>query len=161
MNHVKSLLSLFAVAALCQISTVDSFYITSIAVTGGLATGLALVGGIVLLKSAALIAANGFRGKRSTFEQDEIDKAFAAIAAEEPEQCYRRLICALATGDIPKTDNDVIMKLFETEDVDIDSPAFDFYAAVKVGRKSKSAKACEVRYSCPLTSVQIASLVVD
>jgi hypothetical protein len=139
-------------------------------------TGLALVGGIVLLKAVALagiaIASSNrggsrssrgfgglFRGKRSALDKTAYE--FAAIAQLEPEQCYRRLICDLATGQMPKTDNDVILSLFNQEDsLDISSPIFEFSVAAELGKHTRDIKSCEVRYSCPVSGAQLLEATV-
>jgi len=119
-----------------------------------------ILGGAVLLKGAVLAtlaasAANqAARGKRDVLEMNQADLALTAIAANEPAQCYRRLVCELATGQLERTSGDVILKLFSQE-VDASSPRFDFVTAAKIGKQLKNVDACEIRYSCPLTGSQI------
>ena len=131
---------------------------TTIALTGGTATGLALAGGAVLIKAAALAAIAGSRSKRSTEEVDQ-DAAFAVIAKVEPEACYRRLICDLATGKMPRSDKDIILSLFDKEETSAASPKFEFAVAAKLGKHLKNVQACELRYSCPVSSEEIAKLI--
>ena len=77
---------------------------------------------------------------------------FAAIAQIEPQQCYRRLICDLATGQMPPSDNDVILSLFEdAAALDVTSPVFEFAVAAEVGRHVRDISVCELRYSCSVT----------
>lgn len=127
-------------------------------VTGFLTPAGAVVlgGGALLLKGAALAAiANDFgRRKRSTDENTKVDMMVASIESNDPDQCYRRLVCDLATGSLPKSDADVIVSLFERK-VDADSPRFDLYTAAKIGKQLKDIAFCEYRYSCPLTGSQI------
>jgi len=127
----------------------------------GLGAGAAIIlGGGVLLKGAVLAtlaasAANqASRGKRDVLEMNQADLALAAVAANEPFQCYRRLVCELATGKLERTSGDVILKLFSQE-VDASSPRFDFVTAAKIGKQLKNIDVCEIRYSCPLTGAQI------
>jgi hypothetical protein len=42
--------------------------------------------------------------------------------------------------------------------VNIESPEFEFSNAAKLGSALKNVKACEVRYSCPLSSREIEKL---
>merc|ERR1712083_531851 len=88
---------------------------------------------------------------------DETDSAFAVLAAQEPAQCYRRLICDLATGTLEKSENDVIVSLFN-KDVGIESHKFEFATAAKLGKQAKSVQKCELRYNCPLSGEQIQKL---
>merc|ERR1711936_869183 len=79
------------------------------ATTTAAGTTLALTGGLVALKVLAL-AALAARSKRAAEPEninDTSDAAFALIANQEPAQCYRRLICDLATGAFPASENDV------------------------------------------------------
>ena len=122
------------------------------------ATGAALLGGAALLKAAALVtAANELRGKRSAEEEEtEVELAVASIAANEPQQCYRRLICDLATGAM-NSENEIIVSLFDKE-VSPKSPSFDFVTAAKIGKHFRNVQYCEYRFSCPLTGAQIDKL---
>ena len=75
--------------------------------------------------------------------------------AQEPAQCYRRLICDMAAGAIPDSDN--ILSLFN-EDTEVISPKFEYTTAAKVGKIVKNSGVCELRYSCPLNTQEIAKL---
>merc|ERR1719444_784157 len=129
-----------SVAVLALTSVAEATFVigTTAAATAGTATtlssasvaSLGLLGGVVLLKGLVL-------------------------AASEPAQCYRRLICDLAAGAIP--DNDKILSLFTNEASPV-TAKFDFVTASKVGKIAKSAQMCEVRYSCPLSTVEIGKL---
>ena len=126
--------------------------------TAGTASALALTGGLVLLKGlalGALLLASRNRSRRSPIQVD--DSAFGILASTEPAQCYRRLICDLATGTMPKSENDVIVSLFNKEAA-LDSPKFEFATAAKLGKQVKNVQVCEVRYSCPLSGEQIQNL---
>merc|ERR1712018_996896 len=130
----------------------------------GVATAAAAVasanvlGGVILLKGLAVgalaLAAASNRGKRAA---DDNDAAFIVLANAEPAQCYHRLICDLATGAMPKSENDIILNLFN-KDVSAESPKFGFNAAAKLGKKVKSTQVCEIRFSCPLSSSDIQKL---
>jgi len=117
-------------------------------------TVTAIAGGAITLKALGLLLGSGAtRGKRSAEEQDGL--TFAFIAQSEPQACYRRLICDLATGQLPKSENDVIVKLFDGKKADVTSAKFDFDTAAEVGKALKNVDACEIRYSCPFKGDQI------
>jgi hypothetical protein len=130
---------------------------TTIAFSGGSAAALGLLGGAVLLKGlvlgAALLASRK-RGRRDV-EDTETEAAFAILTNTEPAQCYRRLICDLAAGAVP--DNDKILSLFN-DDVSPLSTKFEYSTAAKVGKMVRNANLCEVRYSCPLSTMEIQKL---
>ena len=123
---------------------------TATTLTASTVTTLGLLGGVALLKGL-LIGSLAARAKRSA-ESSE-DAAYAVLTNGEPDQCYRRLICVLAAGAIP--DNDKLLRLFNTE-VSPVSPKFEYVTAAKVGKIVKNADSCEVRYSCPLNTTEIA-----
>ena len=131
-------------------------------VIGGASAGTtaAVLGGALLIKGLALGAvalAAASRNRRAALEIDSGDAAFLTLAQAEPAQCYRRFICDLATGEMPKSDNDIITKLFD-KDTPIESPKFEFATAAKLGKTVQKVQACELRYSCPLTGAQIQGL---
>lgn len=167
------------VAALCNIGADALFFtgatasggaLTLTATSGGAAAGLALAGGLVLIKAAAIAAfaiANSrnnrggssrrFRGKRAADEVNE-DAAFALIAQVEPEQCYRRLICDLATGQTKSESAPLLVNLF-SNNVAISSPKFEFTTAARLGQQLKSIDTCELRYSCSISGEDLAKLL--
>lgn len=119
-------------------------------------SGLLLGAGIIGLKALAVASVLGnSRGKRSTDE--ESDLAFVPIAATEPAACYKRFICDLATGSVPKSENDVILALFN-KPTSAASTKFAFAEAANLGKISRQVRTCEVRYSCPLSGAQISKL---
>ena len=150
-----------AVALMAFAAAADAtFVFTTAAATAGTATtissasaaSLGLLGGVVLLKGLVLGAALlSRRGKRSA----ENDYAFIALNNAEPASCYKRLICDLATGAIPDSDNR--LSLFN-EETEVISPKFEYTTAAKLGKAVKNAQVCEVRYSCPLNNQEIAKL---
>jgi len=115
---------------------------------------LGLLGGVALLKGLILSSVLT-RRKRSANPESEEDAAYAILTNAEPAQCYRRLICDMAAGAIP--DQGKILSLFNTEVSPI-SPKFEYSTAAKVGKLVRNASLCEVRYSCPLSSQEIAKL---
>jgi hypothetical protein len=141
--------------------------------SGGLLALNVIAGGVVILKAAAVLAALSAsrgggssrggrsrgghrRGRRSVNEQKDLNLELSLLAALEPEQCYRRIICELATGQMPKSANDVIPSLFgDVLDNDIASPVFEFSVAAKLGEQVKDIRFCELRYRCPVSGSQI------
>jgi hypothetical protein len=57
-----------------------------------------------------------------------------------------------------KSDLDIVPQFLTRKEVDIESPEFEFSNAAKLGSALKNVKACEVRYSCPLSSQEIEKL---
>lgn len=131
----------------------------AVTISGGSAAALGLLGGAVLLKGlvlgAALLASRGRKRHGRDLQDNETDAAFGMLASTEPAQCYRRLICDLAAGAIP--DQDRILSLFNDE-VSVVSPKFEYATAAKVGKMVKNSGLCEVRYSCPLSTMDIQKL---
>ena len=122
----------------------------------GIGGAAAVVGGAILLKSLVLLSASrAGRGKRSVGEETNpnSEALFTILSTAEPSSCIRQLICDIATGERP-TDYDIILSLFN-EDTPATSPKFDFAVAAAVGKEVKSLEACELRYSCPLSSTDI------
>jgi hypothetical protein len=137
---------------------------------GAILKGLAIAGIAGGLGASAGSRGRRFRGRRQVQEPTgnaapvvgeaiEEDLAFALVATTEPSQCYRRLICTLATGSMKNTDLDVIPKFLSRKEVSIESPEFEFANAARLGSALKDIKACEVRYSCPLSSQEIEKLL--
>ena len=117
----------------------------------------AVAGAALFALGSFVIAATG-RKKRAAVSVDETDAAFSVLTAQEPAQCYHRLICVLATGSFEKSENDVIVSLFNKA-TSIDSAKFDFANAAKLGKQFKSVRKCELRYSCPLSGEQIQRII--
>ena len=152
-GYIVTFIALAAVAdatLLISSSTAAAGAVTTFSAVG--ATQLAVLGGVAILKG--ILLARLLRSKRSTHIDNE-DAVFTILAAQEPAQCYRRLICDLSAGAIP--DNDKLVTLFNDE-VSPVSAKFEFAAAAKVGKMVKSAHACEVRYACPLSTNEIQKL---
>merc|ERR1711981_1553083 len=134
----------------CAVNSAVALFGTSVGLTASsVGTGL----GLKALAVASVLGNS--RGKRSTDE--ESDLAFVPIAATEPAACYKRFICDLATGSVPKSENDVILALFN-KPTSADSPKFAFAEAATLGKISRQVRTCEVRYSCPLSGAQISKL---
>jgi len=150
----------FALVALSSLSdativlTTAAATATTVTLSASTVATLGLLGGVTLLKGLVLGSLVA-RSKRSAAQVDNQDAAFAVLASSEPAQCYRRLICDMATGAIP--DHDKILSLFNTEVSPVASK-FEYFTAAKVGKTAKNPALCEVRYSCPLNNAEIAKL---
>ena len=124
-----------------------------------------LTGGVAILGAAALLAAlaagrggggRRHRGKRSIEEQRNLELELAVLSQIEPEQCFRRLVCDLATGQMPPSQNDLIVALFDdAEGIDVTSALFEYTVATKLGKVTKDIASCELRYRCPFSGAQI------
>lgn len=133
-------------------ATAGTIALTTTTASGGTAltaAGALGLAGLAVVKLGALALLASRRGKRSAGLDNE-DSLFAIAAQVEPAACYRRLICELATGKMPKSDNDVLLSLFNDE-TPIQSLKFEFATAAKVGKLVKDIETCEVRYSCPVS----------
>ena len=87
---------------------------------------------------------------------------FNLVGQTEPEQCVHRLICDLATGQMPPSSDDIIMRLFEdTKAVPQASPVFDFAVAAEIGKLVKDVQKCEIQYTCPMTGAQLQKMLVQ
>ena len=118
--------------------------------------GFAVGAGLLALKAIALDETLSRRGKRSA--DSALERTVSIIAAGEPQQCYKRFVCDLATGALPSSENDIILSLFN-KPASIESPVFDFNTAAVLGKQLKNTVACEVRYNCPLTGAQIQKIL--
>merc|ERR1712165_74555 len=96
----------------------------------------AIAGGAITLKALGLLLSSAGRSKRSTDEEDGLTFAFIA-----------------------KSENDVIVSLFDGKKADVTSAKFDFDTAAEVGKALKNVDACEIRYSCPFKGEQIVKLI--
>jgi len=149
-------LAVMALASVAQTTIILGTGVTTIGTAGtltlGSTMGVLLLGGAIILKG--LVLGTALRSKRSADAQTQ-DAAFTVLNTSEPAQCYKRLICDLAAGAIPDEDN--IVSLFNA-DVSPVSPKFEYATAAKVGKLVKKAGLCELRYSCPLSTQEIAKL---
>merc|ERR1719411_2317038 len=119
---MKTSLSLALVATALESASALFFIPATVTTTAaaltfgaGSAGAATVLGGALLLKGlaiGALAIAAASRNRRAALEIDSGDSAFLALAQSEPLQCYRRFICDLATGEMPKSDNDIITTLF-------------------------------------------------
>ena len=80
---------------------------TTTLLSGTAALGLFSVVGIAAAIGTGLLL-RGDRGKRS-INSLSTDASFAIISNLEPAQCYRRLICDVASGKMTADDNDQVI----------------------------------------------------
>jgi len=69
--------------------------------------------------------------------------SFGSLGISEPEECFRRVFCAAATGKVTNPEIANVLVLLSLEDVDK-----EFVKAAKYGKKRSSKAACEARYHC-------------
>jgi hypothetical protein len=152
---VATLVALVALSSVADATIVigTTAAATTTTLTSASLASLGILGGVAILKGI-LIAGLAARSKRSA--ENSNDAAFAILTNAEPAQCYRRLICDMAAGAI--ADNDKILRLFNDE-VSPVSPKFEYVTAAKVGKIVKNASQCEIRYSCPLNTLEIAKVL--
>nr|XP_040568109.1 uncharacterized protein LOC121117698 [Lepeophtheirus salmonis] len=122
-----------------------------------------ILGGLLLLKKAALLASayhtRNTRARRDVVLGNDDDSAeFSFLSAAEPSQCYRRLICDLASGKLGKSENEVLLDMFK-EETPITNPKFEYMIASKLGKITKSIESCEIRYGCQLTGDEMNKLL--
>ena len=143
-------------AQVTSVTAANTAGASAVATATSAVAALNLVGAVVILKGiviGGLLLADASRRGRRSAEPQTNDAAFTVLLNAEPAQCYRRLVCDLAAGAVP--DNNRILSLFGDEAISPISPKFEFVAAAKVGKLVKSAATCELRYSCPLSTVEI------
>ena len=153
-------LALVAVTSVAEATIFIGAVGVSVTASASTVATLGLLGGVALLKGLVLGSLlsrprYSYRHKRSANPESESDAAFAILTNSEPAQCYRRLICDMAAGAIP--DQDKILSLFDKE-VSPVSPKFEYVTAAKVGKIVKKSGLCELRYTCPLNTEEIAKL---
>eukprot|EP00090_Calanus_glacialis_P041358 TRINITY_DN728_c0_g1_i5.p1 TRINITY_DN728_c0_g1~~TRINITY_DN728_c0_g1_i5.p1 ORF type:complete len:171 (-),score=49.99 TRINITY_DN728_c0_g1_i5:48-560(-) len=124
-----TLLSLTA----AQVSTIAALGV--LAKLGGLWAGLAL----------------SRRGRRQA-DQEEV--TLEMLTTIEPEDCYKRVICAASTGKVDNQKMRSVLKLF-SEDISImrapiSKQALKFVEAARYGEIRKNVAKCEHRYQCSL-----------
>merc|ERR1712123_293648 len=91
------------------------------------------------------------RGKRQA-GQEEI--TLEMLTNIEPDDCYKRVICAASTGKVENEKMRSILKLFSEDLTIMRAPisrqALKFVEAARYGEIRKSVAKCEHRYQCSL-----------
>merc|ERR1711997_1186120 len=148
---MKIISCLLALTGLSAVSATVVLAVPTITVSTSLGTTLAALG-LIKLKTAALLALS--RNRRSTNEKE---KTFGDVSKLEDQQCVRRFLCAVASGELsaPEYLNTVESLKAENLNLLIGSAELPYSEAVKYGSKVKSLKQCEAKYLCQQTSQQI------
>merc|ERR1711936_104518 len=149
-TNMKIISCLLALTGLATVSATVILAVPTITVSTSLGTTLAALG-LIKLKAAALIALT--RSKRST-QKDEI---YQDVSKLEDQQCVRRFLCAVASGELSAPDYLSTVESLKAENLNllIGSAELPYSEAVKYGSKVKSLKQCEAKYLCPQTGQQI------
>lgn len=129
------------------------------AIIGAKIVGLAALGAIELARAGS--RSRGKRAAQHLLSEEEIDAQIAAFAGQEPEHCYRRFICELASGYVQAPTANTMLALFENE-VPVESPRFDFRTAAIVGQvaaQKDSPLMCQRRFRCVFTGQQIGDML--
>merc|ERR1711913_128662 len=149
-HKMKLLTCLLALTGLASVSATVILAVPTITVSTSLGTTLAALG-LIKLKAAALLAIS--RSKRST-EKEEI---YQDVSKLEDQQCVRRFLCDVASGELSAPDYLSTVQSLKAENLNllIGSAELPYSEAVKYGSKVKSLKQCEAKYLCQQTSQQI------
>ena len=164
--NMKLISCLLALTGLTAVSATVAIVVPTITVSTSLGTTLAALG-LIKLKTAALLALS--RNRRSTNEKVKPtslhfpfyicyqEKTFEDVSKLEDQQCVRRFLCAVASGELsaPEYLNTVESLKAENLNLLIGSAELPYSEAVKYGSKVKSLKQCEAKYLCQQTSQQI------
>merc|ERR550539_2274162 len=136
---MKIISCLLALTGLATVSATVVLAIPTITVSASLA---AL--GLIKLKTAALLALS--RSKRST-DKEEV---YQDVSKLEDQQCVRRFLCAVASGELAAPDYLSTVESLKAENLNllIGSAELPYSEAVKYGSKVKSLKQCEAKYVC-------------
>merc|ERR1719219_1493194 len=147
---MKILSCLLALTGLTAVSATVILAVPTITVSTSLGSTLAPLG-LIKLKAAALLAIS--RSKRST-EKEEI---YQDVSKLEDQQCVRRFLCDVASGELSAPDYLSTVESLKAENLNllIGSAELPYSEAVKYGSKVKSLKKCEAKYLCAQTGQQI------
>merc|ERR1719333_250158 len=143
---MKILSCLLALTGLTAVSATVILALPTITVTTSLGTTLAALG-LIKLKAAALLAIT--RSKRSANK----DGVFQEVSQLEDQQCIRRFLCEVASGELSAPEYLSTVKSLQTENLNalVGTAELPYSEAVKYGAKVKSIKQCQTKYSCSKT----------
>jgi len=175
------------VAVLCLLSVCLVYHVTeaTIALTvGGLAltaaqtTALVGVGSLLAAKGlliGGLLARRGrrrshsrgrsygrrYRGRRESQDQQEQEMTVEVLAKLEPKDCFKRIMCAAATGRLGSHElRSSLEVLNEALVVDPAHPATSKYRAAAVYGLQRSITKCEFKYECDLSMDELSSIFI-
>merc|ERR1712243_8871 len=144
MFNAAQVSTLAAVGALGALGAVAAGVGTAAA---GAAVGA--VGGVIGGDVVATIAEAAQGRKRREVDQKEI--TLEMLVSIEPEDCYKRIICSVATGKINNERMRNVLKLFSEEEATMRaSLSKKFVEAAHYGEVRKNVAKCEHRYQCSL-----------
>merc|ERR1712061_831024 len=136
-------------------STVPLVVGTATVLTASQVSALVAIGLLVkigALVKGGVVAATSRRGRREAPEEEIFN--IETIVELEEEQCYKRLFCAAATGELENKRYKMILKLLEQDQSVLSAPvsrgAQKIIEAARYGEIRKSVEKCENRYQCAL-----------
>merc|ERR1712243_45912 len=176
----SSSLSLVAFVVLLQVvpnySTIATLALTTtagsiITLTGAQVAGIA---GLALLTKAAGLAAGVLvgralssssssrsrsRGRREVGE-NTVDQTLEMLSELEPEECYKRVLCAVETGGYKHDEFESIIVLLRNqyERESVTQASSKFLEAARYGKITGDIAKCENRYQCSLDLQTIQSV---
>lgn len=162
--NAKVVITLTVLASMCSIGDsigpiVGTLGTSLIIGSGaGIGTATAVIGAAALKLAALGVVAAGIGSNRRKRQAETHDAIFETISKIEPEECYQRLICDLATGEMPKSDSDLILTLFDGNE-SVNSPKFRFAKAAQFGKAIKKVQTCEYVYRCSLSGEEIRKFI--
>merc|ERR1712083_946835 len=137
-------------------STIPLVVGTATVLTASQVSALVAIG--LLVKNGALVkggvagASTRRRGKREAPEEEIFN--IETIVELEEEQCYKRLFCAAASGELENKRYKMILTLLEKDQSLLSAPvskgAEQIIEAARYGEIRKSVEKCENRYQCSL-----------
>merc|ERR1712038_295842 len=127
--------------------------------------GLASLGAVVkgaAVKGLKLRAALTKREAEEVLveEEEEVDSVLSLLERVEPEDCYKRTFCALATGEVVNWRLTRLLALLDERDEKSQNgrrPTDKILQAAQFGASRNIAK-CEARYHCSFSLAEIESL---
>merc|ERR1719150_3185529 len=143
---MKLLTCLVALTGLASVSATVVLAVPTITVS----TSLAALG-LLKIKAAALLAIS--RSKRSA----DKDGVFQEVSQLEDQQCVRRFLCEVASGELSAPEYLSTVKSLQTENLNalVGTAELPYSEAVKYGAKVKTIKNCQAKYVCPQTGMEI------
>merc|ERR1719245_188126 len=143
---MKLLTCLVALTGLASVSATVVLAVPTITVS----TTLAALG-LLKIKAAALLALS--RSKRSA----DKDGVFQEVSQLEDQQCVRRFLCEVASGELSAPEYLSTVKSLQTENLNalVGTAELPYSEAVKYGAKVKSIKQCQTKYSCSKTGLEM------
>ena len=85
------------------------------------------------------------------------DGVFQEVSQLEDQQCVRRFLCEVASGELSAPEYLSTVKSLQTENLNalVGTAELPYSEAVKYGAKVKSIKQCQTKYSCSKTGLEM------